>query len=132
MSAHVVLLVGLDRAFETEPSVASELESAGYEVIEAYNLSTASALLFVHRRVEAVVIDAASDQIAAELAKTVSAIRPGLPLLTAAATEAHAPADRRAGHRAAVYQLLMDLLANVTRDRCWWRRPTSYLLMTTL
>jgi hypothetical protein len=102
MSAHVVLLVGLDRAFEeTEPSIASELERAGYEVIEGHNLSTASAILFVHRRVEAVVIDAASDQIAAELAKTVSAIRPGLPLLTAAGTEAQAPTDRKAGHRAA-------------------------------
>jgi hypothetical protein len=29
MSAHVVLLVGLDRAFETKLSIASELESAG-------------------------------------------------------------------------------------------------------
>jgi hypothetical protein len=101
MSAHVVLLAGLDRAFETEPSIAGELERAGYEVTEAHNLSTASALLFVHRRVEAVVIDAASDQIASELAKTVSAIRPGLPLLTAAGTEAHAPADGQAGHIAA-------------------------------
>ena len=49
MFAHIVLLVGLDRAFETEPSLATELERAGYEVIEAHNLSTASALLFVHR-----------------------------------------------------------------------------------
>jgi hypothetical protein len=31
-----------------------------------------------------------------------------------------------------LYQLLMDLLANVTRDRCWRRRLTSYLLMTKL
>jgi hypothetical protein len=108
MSAHVVLLVGLDPAFEAEPSIASELEGAGYEVIEARNLSAASALLFVHRRVEAVVIDATSDRIAAELAKTLSAIRPGLPLLTAAGTEAHAPADGQAGHRAAAVISTLD------------------------
>ena len=69
---------------------------------------SAHAILFVHRRVEALVIDAASDQIAAELAKTVSAIRSGLPLLTAAGTEAHAPADGQAGHRAAVVISTLD------------------------
>ena len=64
MSAHVVLLFGPDRASkQPKRSIAAELEGAGYEVIEATNLQTAAALLFVSRRVEVVVFDAASDQI---------------------------------------------------------------------
>lgn len=111
MSAHVVLLVGLGRAFEEiQPSIASELERAGYEVVEADNLSSASALLFVHRRVQAVVIDAGSEQIAAELANRVRAIRSGLPLLMATCTEAQTPADEQVGHRAAVVISTLDKL----------------------
>jgi hypothetical protein len=85
MSAHVVLLFAeTDSAPKhTEPSIAIELKQAGYRVIEAHNLSVAAALLFVSRTVEAVVIESASDHIAAKFAHSVGAIRPGLPLLRA-------------------------------------------------
>ena len=85
MSAHIVLLFEPPRASKDhEFSIACELERAGYEVIEAHSLSMAAALLFVSPALEAVVIDAACDQLAAQLADSVGAIRPGLPLLRAA------------------------------------------------
>ena len=91
MSAHIVLLFEPPRASkQTGLSVADELERAGYEVIEAHSLSMAAALLFVSPGLEAVVIDAAGEQIAAKLADSVSAIRPGVPLLRAASTKAQA------------------------------------------
>jgi len=91
MSAHIVLLFEPPRASkQTELSIAGELERAGYEVIEAHTLSMAAALLFVSPALEAVVIDAVGDQMAAKLADSVSAIRPGLPLLRAASRRAQA------------------------------------------
>ena len=91
MSAHIVLLFEPLRASKVaELSVADELQRAGYQVIEAHSLSMAAALLFVSPALEAVVIDAASDQIAAKLADSVSAIRPGLPMFRAANMEAQA------------------------------------------
>jgi len=90
MPAHLVLLFEPDRTAEgLKPSIASELERAGYEVTEAHNLSTAAALLFVNRRVEAVVIDVSSGQILPELADRLSAIRPGLLLLRTTSTDIH-------------------------------------------
>jgi Cdc6-like AAA superfamily ATPase len=110
MSAHIVLLFEPPRASkQTELSVADELERAGYEVVEAHSLSMAAALLFVSPGLEAVVIDAAGDQIAAKLADSVSAIRPGLPLLRAASTKAQV--DGQAVHeRAEVVSTLDGLL----------------------
>jgi len=111
MSAHIVLLFEPPRASNKHIglSLADELERAGYEVIEARNLSMAAALLFVSRELEAVVIGAACEQIAAKLADSVSAIRPGLPLLRAASTEAQA--DGQAIHeRAEVISTLDELL----------------------
>ena len=91
MSAHIVLLFEAPRASnQTEVSIAGQLERAGYEVIEAHTVSMAAALLFVSPTLEAVVIDSAGDQIAAKLADCVSAIRPGLPLLSAPSTKAQA------------------------------------------
>jgi len=60
MSEHVVLVVESDCATESEQVLARELERVGYEVIEAHNLDVAAALLFIDRRINAVVIDAAS------------------------------------------------------------------------
>jgi hypothetical protein len=57
------------------------LERAGYEVIEAYDLNITAALLYVSRRVEAVVINTVDGKIGPELAQSVMSIRPGLPLL---------------------------------------------------
>ena len=110
MSAHIVLLFEPPCASkQTGLSVADELERAGYEVIEAHSLSMAAALLFVSPGLEAVVIDAAGDQVAAKLADSVSAIRPGLPLLRAASTKA--PADGQAvNERAEVVSTLDGLL----------------------
>ena len=83
MSSHVVLLFEPDHASTgIGRSIVSQFEQSGYEVIEAHNLSLATALLFVDRRVEAVVIDATDNRIEEEFAHTVRAIRPGLPLLT--------------------------------------------------
>ena len=110
MSAHIVLLFEPSRAsIDSGLSIADELERAGYEVIEAHSLSVASAILFVSRAVEAVVIGAAGDQIAAKLADSASAVRPGLPLLRAASAESQA--DGRAVHeRAEVISTLDGLL----------------------
>lgn len=82
MPSHVVLLFEPDRGpNEAESPVAEELERAGCEVIETHSLGLTAALLFVSRRVEALMIDAASDQVFRELAWNLSALRPGLPLL---------------------------------------------------
>jgi hypothetical protein len=98
MSTHIILLFEPDSASEqSESSVATELENAGYEVIEARNLSMAAALLFVSRTVKAVVVDVANDQIAAKFADSVNAIRPGLPVLRAASSEVPTPADAQTG-----------------------------------
>lgn len=111
MSAHLVLLFEPDRpSTEIEPSIASELEKAGYEVIEAHNLNTAAALVFIDRRVEAVVVDAASNQIFPDLADSLSAIRPGISLLRATNREMQAPADGQAGHDWAVVISALDEL----------------------
>jgi hypothetical protein len=110
MSAHVVLLFEPPRASkQTELSIAGELERAGYEVIEANSLSMAAALLFVSPALEAVVIDAACDQIAAKLADSVNAIRPGLPLLRTASTKAQ-PDGQAVHERGEVISTLDGLL----------------------
>ena len=110
MSAHSVLLFELPCASnQTELSVALELERAGYEVIEAHSLSMAAALLFVSPALDAVVIDGAGDQIAAKLADSVRAIRPGLPLLRAASTKARAD-GQAVNERAEVVSTLDGLL----------------------
>ena len=81
MSAHVLLLFDSENASNPQASsISHELEEAGYEVIEADDLNTAAALLYVSRRVEAVVVSG-NGGIAPELVKCVTAIRPGLPLL---------------------------------------------------
>jgi hypothetical protein len=115
MSAHIVLLFEPPRASNpAELSIAAELEKAGYEVIEAHSLSMAAALLFVSPALEAVVIDAAGDQVAAKLADSVNAIRPGLPLLRAASPKAQA--DGQAVHeRGAVVSTLDGLLKSHDR-----------------
>jgi hypothetical protein len=74
MSEHVVLVVESDCATESEQFLARELERVGYEVIEAHNLNVAAALLFIDRRINAVVIDAASEQVFPKLARGVSGI----------------------------------------------------------
>jgi len=109
MPAHLVLLFEPDHVpKESEPSIASELGRAGYDVIEAHSLNTAAALVFINRRVEAVVIDAASDRIFPELADSLSALRPGMPLLRAASTEMQAPADGQAGRDWAVVMTTLN------------------------
>ena len=110
MPAHLVLLFEPDHTpEEIKPSIARELQRAGYEVTEAHNLSTAAASLFVNRRVEAVVIDVPRGQILPELADSLSALRPGVPLLRTTGTEGQAPADKQAGHDwAMVTQLSMS------------------------
>ena len=112
MSAHLVLLFEPDRTSEEiEPSIATELERAGYEVTEVHNLSTAAALLFVNRRVEAVVIDVPSGEILPELADRLSAIRPGLLLLRTTSTDIQASKDGQEDHDwAMVISTLNELL----------------------
>ena len=81
MSAHVLLLFDPENASNQQESpIASELERAGYEIMEANDLNTAAALLYVSRRVEAVVV-AGNGKIDPEFTQCVTAIRPGLPLL---------------------------------------------------
>jgi len=98
MSEHVVLVVESDCATESEQVLARELERVGYEVIEAHNLDVAAALLFIDRRINAVVIDAASEQVFPKLARGVSGIRPAIPLFSVASTEMSTAADGQAGH----------------------------------
>ena len=90
MSVQVVLLFEAERAAEeraaeeNELSIAPELEKAGCEVVEAHSLSTAAALLFISHRFTAVVIDAPSSQIGEDVAHSLSALCPDLPVLVAA------------------------------------------------
>ena len=82
LSAHVLLLFDPENASnQQKSSVVCDLKKAGYEVMEAHDLNTAAALLYVSRRVEAVVVHAADGQIGPEFKQSVTAIRPGLPLL---------------------------------------------------
>src|SRR5882757_5815369 len=93
MSEHVVLVIESDRATEGDQFLARELEKVGYEVIEARNLDVAAALLFIDRRIDAVVIDAASEQVFPELAHGLSGIRPAIPLFSVAGTVMRTAAD---------------------------------------
>jgi len=114
MSSHLVLLFGPDHApEESEPSIASELAIAGYDVIEAHNLNTAAAPVCINRRVEAVVIDAASDRIFPKRADSLGGIRPGMPLLRAASTKIRARPDGQVGRDCALVVSALDGL--VTR-----------------
>jgi hypothetical protein len=82
MSVHVVLLFEPeDASKQLEQSIACDLVRAGYEVMEAHDLNTAAALLYVSHRLEAVVVHAANQEINPEFARCITAIRPGLPLL---------------------------------------------------
>jgi hypothetical protein len=82
MSGHVVLLFEPeDASKQQEQSITCDLVRAGYEVMEAHDLNTAAALLYVTHRVEAVVVHAANEEIDPEFARCITAIRPGLPLL---------------------------------------------------
>jgi DNA-binding NtrC family response regulator len=112
MSAHVVLLFASVRASKhNEPSINASLEKAGYEVVEAHSLSTASALLFVSRKVEAVVVDSDNGSVAAEVADSLNAIRPGLPLLLVPGGESQSRATERVGDdRERVISTLEELL----------------------
>ena len=110
MSAHVVLLVESERATESEQLLARELEKVGYEVIESHNLNVAAALVFIDRRIEAVVIDATSEQVFPELARGVSAIRPAIPLFSVGSTEVCTVADGQAGHDWAIVMSALEEL----------------------
>jgi hypothetical protein len=110
MCAHVVLVVESDRATESEQFLASELERVGYEVVEAHNLNVAAALVFIDRRIDAVVIDAASEQVFPKLARGVSAIRPAIPLFSVASTEMRTAADGQAGHDWAIVMSALEEL----------------------
>jgi hypothetical protein len=82
MSAHIVLLFEPeDASKQQEQSISCDLARAGYEVMEAHDLNTAAALLYVSHRVEAVIVHAANEEINPEFARCITAIRPGLPLL---------------------------------------------------
>lgn len=82
MSAHVVLLFEPENASkQQEQSDVCDLNKAGYEVMEAHDLNTACALLYVSHRVEAVVVRDVNEQINPEFARSITAIRPGLPLM---------------------------------------------------
>jgi len=82
MSVHVVLLFEPeDASKQQDRSIACDLERAGYEVMEAHDLNTAAALLYVSNRVEAVIIHAANEKIDPEFARCMTSMRPGLPLL---------------------------------------------------
>ena len=98
MSEHVVLVIEFDHATEGQRFLARELEKVGYELINARNLDVAAALLFIDRRIDAVVIDAASEQVFPKLARGLSGIRPAIPLFSVASTEMRTPADGEAGH----------------------------------
>jgi hypothetical protein len=82
MSVHVVLLFEPESASkQQEQSIACDLVRAGYEVMEAHDLNSAAALLYVSHRVEAVVVHTANEEISPEFERCITVIRPGLPLL---------------------------------------------------
>jgi hypothetical protein len=64
-------------------------------------LNVAAALVFIDRRIDAVVIDAASEQVFPKLARGVSAIRPAIPLFSLASTEMRAALEELFGQRSA-------------------------------
>jgi len=114
MSEHVVLVVESDRTTESKQFLARELEKVGYEVIEIRDLNVAAALLFIDRRIDAVVIDAASEQVFPKLARGVSGIRPAIPLFTVGSTEMRAAADGQAGHDWAIVMSALEELLRPT------------------
>lgn len=82
MAAHVLLLFepgGSSRA--ADELIVNQIENAGYEVVEAHNISVAAALLFVDRRVDAVLIKD-NDEMGRYFAESVKAIRPEVQLFT--------------------------------------------------
>lgn len=108
MCAHVVLLIEPDTASQqSRPTIAKELEKAGYEVVETHNLNVAAAMVFIDRRIEAVVLDAASEGLCPEQARGVSAIRPAVPLFSVATSEIRTAAECR--DYAVVISALNDL-----------------------
>jgi response regulator RpfG family c-di-GMP phosphodiesterase len=112
MSAHVLLLFAPHQASKNhEPSIAAVLERAGYEVVEADSLNKAFALLFVSRKVEAVVVDANNGPIGTEVVESMHALRPGLPLVVASSVEAEScDTDKDVDHTAAILSTLEELL----------------------
>jgi len=94
MHSHVVLLIEPDTASQDNRStLAKEFEKAGYEVVETHNLNVAAAMVFIDRRIEAVVLDAASESFCPKLARGVSAIRPAIPLFSVATPEIRTTAE---------------------------------------
>ena len=88
MAAPVLLLFESDgESSATSQSIVNQLENAGYEVVEAHNLSLAAALLFVDRRVGGVVIKDRDDGMGRCFAESAKAIRPELPLFTITSNE---------------------------------------------
>jgi len=110
MSERVVLVVESDCATESEQFLARQLERVGYEVIAAHNLNVAAALLFIDRRINAVVIDAASEQVFPKLARGVSGIRPAIPLFSVPSTEMSMALDGQAGHDWAIVMSALEEL----------------------
>ena len=95
MCAHVVLLVEPVASHQSRPAIAKELENAGYEVVETHNLNVAAAMVFIDRRIEAVVLDVVSESFCPELARGMSAIRPAVPLFSVSMPEIRTAAENQ-------------------------------------
>ena len=110
MSAHVVLLLESSRATKSEQFLFGELKNVGYEVVEARNLNVSAALVFIDRRIDAVVMDASNEQVFPELARGLSSIRPSIPLFSVMSTGILKAADRQAGHDWAIVKSALEEL----------------------
>jgi len=88
MPAHVVLLLGADGSSkDSELLLETELAKAGYEVVGTHNLDVAAALLYISRRIEVVVIDAASIRAGEDFAHRLSGLRSETPLVVVTRNE---------------------------------------------
>ena len=88
MPGHVVLLFEPDGSSKAnEMMLEVELAKAGYEVLGTHNLDVAVALLYISRRIEVVVIDAASIRAGEDFAHCLGGLRSETPLVVVARDE---------------------------------------------
>jgi len=88
MPAHVVMLLEADGSSKDhELQLEVELVNAGYEVLGTHNFDVAAALLYISRRIEVVVIDAASIQAGQDFAHCLSGLRSETPLVVVTRNE---------------------------------------------
>jgi len=116
MPAHVVLLLEADGSTkDNELLLAAELSNAGYEVVGTHNLDVAAAFLYISRRIEVVVIDAASIRAGEDFAHRLSGLRSETPLVVVTRNEVR---QVHAGARSDLDETqLLSILENILNSK---------------